>query len=216
MTDQASNEALSRHFRQADVGDWQWFHPTFPGTTRLVDCSLEWSMEFWKLQDTGIRILTDFRVTTSESHVELLPSTLPWVLLESTIQKNWLLLLSAAHNNLDNTPRRAAAWVEEGHSFRGFQRRHAAHYRGVHRLHQADMNKNIRVDKERLAVRNLMLKDTGMKWAWNTDHLPAKGTTNWKAIIDYSVSNMECRGNTKVLTNTGFSDHNPIETTWQG
>jgi len=215
VADQSTNRTFHKVDKQTDLDDdWRWFHPHFPGTNRFVDCSLEWNVEYWKLLDHGIRVLTDFRVTTADNHVELLPSNMPWVILESKLQKNWLLLFSVAHNNLDNTPRRAAAWVEEGHTFKGFQKRQAAHHKGIHRLHQADMNKNIRRQQERLQVQNGMLMSTGLKYAWNIDKLPKKGTTKWGAIIDYSCSNMETRGTTKIGGNTGFSDHNWIETTW--
>ena len=214
LTDQSSN-TIMRGATLIKEANWRIFHPKFPGTSRYVDCGIEWDGDVWKHQDQGLRVLTDYRVTTAANGVKLLPSSMPWVLLESREVANWLLLLTTAHNNLDNTPGRAAAWLEEGRTFQGFQERMAAKYRPVHRLHQADMNKNLRRPKERQMVKNRMLAGTGLKWGYDTDKLPARGTLKGTtAIIDYSCSNMDRRGNTKILTNTGFADHNPIETTW--
>jgi hypothetical protein len=216
QTDQSVNKVYRRVEQGIDDG-WAWFHPKFPDTNRWVDCSLEWDTAAWMLQDHGLRVLSDFRVETTGG-VLLLPSTMPWVLLESRLQKNWLMLLSAAHNNLDNTPKRAAAWVEEGGTFKAFQKRKAAHHRGLHRVHQCDANKNIRQVHEARMMRTGMLWGTGLHWGWNVDRLPSTGTHRDPAhsIIDYSLSNMVCSGSTRVGGNTGFSDHNWIETIWKG
>jgi hypothetical protein len=214
LTDQSSN-TIMRGATLIKDANWRLFHPKFPGTTRYVDCGIEWDGDFWKLQDNGLRVLTDYRVTTAANNVQLLPSSMPWVLLESRLQANWTLLLSVAHNNLDNTPGRAAAWLEEGHTFQGFQERMRLKHRPVHRLHQADINKNLRNPKERLMVSRRMLGGTGLKWGYDLEQLPNRGTLqSGNSIIDYSCSNMSRRGRTLIMANTGFADHNPIETNW--
>lgn len=216
LTDQSTNKTYRKTERGTE-DNWAWYHPKFLETQRWLDCGLEWDMEFWKEHDHGVRILTDFQVTTVGGTL-LLPSSMPWLLLESLIAKNWLLLFTAAHNNLDNNARRAAAWVDEGHSFRGFQKRMSANHPRLRRIHQCDANKNIRKDQERRMMRNGMLIGTGMKWGWNLQRLPRNGTHRDPShqIIDYSCSNMECVGSTRIGGNTGFSDHNWIETIWKG
>lgn len=162
-------------------------------------------------------MLTNITITT-KGGVELLPSSAPWVLLESKIDEDIWLLLSAAHNNLDNTPRRAMAWAHEAATFRRWQasKTQKLHNRfprkRVIRLHQADVNKNLRNESERLKVRNHMLRNTGLKWKWDMDRLPAVGTHGGKPgqIIDYSFTNVE--GGTKKMAGNKFSDHDPIET----
>lgn len=210
-TDQATNKTLKRDFPNS--GDWGVYHPRLEG--RPIDCALEWDKAAWNLEKRGLVQLTDFRVTT-QGGVHLLPSIMPWVLLDATFADNLLLLFSAAHNNLDNTEARANAWIEEGHTFVHWQKQQVKNLRAqyppstrIFRLHQADMNKNIRLVGERRMVQNHMLANTGLSWGWNISKLPARGT-HGKQIIDYSCSNGQ--HSSKVMVGDAFSDHNPIET----
>src|SRR4051812_1596131 len=88
LTDQSAN-ATMRGATLAKDENWRLYHPKFPGTTRYVDCGVEWDGDFWKLQDHGLRVLTDYRVTTEANGIKLLPSSLPWVLLESRQVTDW-------------------------------------------------------------------------------------------------------------------------------
>lgn len=212
-TNQQTNKTLNRDFGGEDWGIW---HPRMNG--RPVDCSLEWDKAHWQAIGTGLKQLTDFRVTT-KGGVRLLPSSAPWALLRSLTDDDVLLFLSAAHNNLDNTEARAQGWLDEAATFAHWQaatltrlRRQNPSSTRILRLHQADVNKNLREDDERAQVQNRMLAGTGLHHKW-PPRLPVKGT-HGKQIIDYAFTSMS--GATKRMAGDRFSDHDPIESVLRG
>lgn len=210
---ECTNQATNERIRQPHDG-WGLHHPEVEG--RPIDCALEWKQDAWQAHDRGVERLTDFRVTT-EGGVVLLPSMAPWVLLESRVVPDWWLLFSAAHNNLDNTPKRAAGWLDEASHFANWQRNLPGHWRRargiqhLHRLHQADVNKNIKQRDERLLVRGRMLGHASMEWGWHGDFLRLKGT-HGDTTIDYAFSNMQ--GESRVMAKSPGFDHNPIQSSW--
>lgn len=212
-TDQSTNKTLKLDFKGEN---WGVHHPRI--MNRPIDCALEWDKDYWTAVDRGVRQLTKFRVTTTGG-VLLLPSMMPWLVLHYELDTNVILLFSAAHNNLDNTPSRAAAWLDEAVNFRHWQAMKSAqlHRRfprhRIVRIHQADVNKNIRELDERRQVQNRMLHNTGLQWGWNVDKLPAWGT-HGPDIIDYCMTNMN--SSTRRMAGDKFSDHDPIETLSKG
>jgi hypothetical protein len=206
-TDQSTDKTLRLNGRA-----WDFYHPTWHG--RPADCSLEWRKLWWTPLDRGLKQLTDFRAHTKKGTL-LLPSMATWILLEAQFQKNLLLLFSAAHNNLDNTPDRAGAWKDEAHTFRTWhpefvqQIKQAHPHHKVISLHQADVNKNLKEPYERHQVHHLMLEGTGLTWGWDVDHLPAQGDEG-KQIISYAFSNVP--HTSTVMSGDKFSDHDPVQT----
>lgn len=201
VTDQATQKAM-----KIDTSEWPVWHPNVIGMPG--DCAIEWDRDFWKLQDKGLAKLTDFRVTTSGGHLNQ-PSSMPWVILQNLDDPKFELLVSTAHHNLDNTAPRAHAWLEEGANFRRFEKKMAARHRGLKRLHQADMNKNVRQDGERHMIQQHFLAETGLKMGWKPDRLPPGGT-HGDAIIDVASSNLIA--SSKILSLMKPFDHHPIET----
>lgn len=192
---------------------WGVFQPHNKVGDGLTDCSIEWLQAQWRMIDAGVEILTQDRIRTEKGFL-LPPSQMPWVLLvprDHVFADQWKykqLLVSAAHNNLDNTPTRARAWRTEGDSFVQFQIRH----RGPHvcRFHNGDINKDFRNRQERKMVREHFLRGTGMTNGWSVVRgLPAAGT-HGRQILDQPFSNARVRA--YLMADDVSSDHRPTET----
>lgn len=193
---------------------WGVFQPHNKVGDGLTDCSIEWDQEFWRMVDGDVELLTDMRIKTEKGFL-LPPSQMPWVLLEprdDVWNENWRfnkLLVSSAHNNLQNTSTRARAWRVEGDHFVQFQ----IHHRAPHlcRYHCGDINQDFRSRKDRALVRNNYLRNTGLRNGWNrVGPLPKLGT-HGRALLDQPFANTRMR--VRLLPDDISSDHRPLETT---
>ena len=192
---------------------WGVFQPGNKVGDGLTDCSIEWDQGVWRLLDGDVEILTHDRIRTQKGFL-LPPSQMPFVYLEpkdEEFQRRWRfnkLLVSTAHNNLDNTPLRARTWRVEGDSFVQFQIRHRAPK--VCRYHNGDINKDFRDREERRMVQQHFLRGTGMTNGWSVIRgLPDQGT-HGRQILDQPFSNARCR--CYLMVDDGSSDHRPTET----
>lgn len=183
---------------------WAHFHPrTEYG---LTNCTIEWSTRTWKLIDQDVIDLTDIRITTQGGFL-LPPSQAPWVLLEH-IRTGVEMELSTAHNNLHNTPKRNAAWMDEAKTIRAHWKRSRRRHPERIRVHQADINRTQRLPKNQALVQRTMLHATDMKNLW-IGQIPKTGGTHGKrAILDVPFANRP--GRVFLLGDDASSDHRPF------
>jgi hypothetical protein len=199
-------EATAQDFgREASwPGDgWGLWHPRRLGR----DCAVEWDAEVWRHLDHGVLQLTDIVIHT-EGGAAKLPCALTWALLEHR-ETGVELELGGAHLDLDNTPLRRRANLEECRALRAhYQRSRRRHPQRRHAL-QFDGNRDQRDHVWVGYFQRNLLAGTGLESGWRT--LPAKGGTHGRrAILDLSAT--DWGGRTELLPDDAASDHRPILT----
>lgn len=210
---------LTTHTEQADDSKQRDAAFDTPGWSFFQDrrdnaydeCVITWKDDFWRpmLGGSAVELSPMTWVRSAEyGGQEAATVKAAYVLLESVVVPRLRVAVIAAHMPLDNTDKRAEAWIDCT--------------RGLHRLIQnlrrqdmkcrfivsADWNKNFRQADERALLQGRVATPNRLTQAWSTGVPKHGGTHGPKGLIDGDLSNLPIK-RAYLLDDTASSDHRP-------
>lgn len=202
-------EAAGRHadlFHAALAGtDWGYAH--LSGAAE-GECYVTWDETAAELVGKPFaHKLTDLTWTRSQEYGGKKAAKVHALVLRLRIarggQTYWIVVV---HMPLDNTPQRAAAWVDCCRGLVALEAELRERDPSAEVVIVGDFNKNLRLSNERSAVRAHLSVPLAMVTSWARG-LPKRGGTHDGQVIDYAVLRLPILATCQLLPDLADSDH---------